>query len=173
MQAEAAVPLPCTALVRRVFTRVHVATGGLGGAEIVLEKDLLSLGTCALMSREQPMNSPVLFPDHDNVKLVHSFEELVATPFSGSVNALCWQRTLPGDFAEVVRELRAGEGITTLDDAELEALPVSAQGRVAIGVLLEDLRLLRARDLDPVLDCINGYLRDETPGPIATDVYSF
>jgi len=50
---------------------------------------------------------------------------------------------------------------------------VSAAGRAAIDILLEDQRLLRDHDRDPVLNCINGYLRDENPGPVPTDVFSF
>ncbi|MBC8001589.1 MAG: hypothetical protein H7X97_03280, partial [Opitutaceae bacterium] len=40
-------------------------------------------------------------------------------------------------------------------------------------ILIEDQRILRERDLDPVLNCINGYPRDENPGPVPTDVFSF
>jgi hypothetical protein len=39
--------------------------------------------------------------------------------------------------------------------------------------MLEDQRLLRAHQLDPVLNCIAGYPRDEEPGPVVTDVFSF
>jgi hypothetical protein len=107
------------------------------------------------------------------IKRVKSFDELVTTPFADGVNALCWQRTLSGNFSEVVERLAVGKGITTLDDSQLNALSVSAEGRAAIDILLEDQRLLRALDLEPVLDCINGYIRDEDPGPVSTDVYSF
>ncbi len=107
------------------------------------------------------------------IQRVQSFPELVATPFAGGVNALCWERALPGDFAAVVAQLGTGEGITTLDEARLLALPVSTKGRAAIDFMLEDQRLLRAHDLDPVLNCIHGYPRDEEPGPIITDVFSF
>ena len=110
---------------------------------------------------------------YPRIKQVNSFHELVATPFADGVNALCWPRTLPGDFREVAEKLEVGEGITTLDAARLRALPVSAAGRAAIEVLLEDQRLLREHDLDPVLNCINGYPRDEDPGPVPTDVFSF
>ena len=104
---------------------------------------------------------------------VKSFHELITTPFGKSVNALCWPRTLPGDFGEVVEHLGVGEGIVTLDDARLNRLPVSARGRAAIDVLLEDLRLLREHDRAPVLNCIHRYPRDEAPGPVSTDVFSF
>ncbi len=107
------------------------------------------------------------------IKRVHSFHELVTTPFGGGINALCWPRTLLGDFSEVVAHLGEGEGITTLDDARLASLPVSAAGRAAIEVLLEDQRLFREHHLDPVLNCIYGYPRDEEAGAVATDVFSF
>jgi len=38
---------------------------------------------------------------HPCVKIVGSFDELVSTPFSGAVNALCWPRTLAGDFVQI------------------------------------------------------------------------
>ena len=111
-------------------------------------------------------------PGYTRIKTVNSFSELVSTPFADGVNALCWQRTLPGDFNEVVDHLGAGEGITTLDEARLLSLPASAAGRAAIAILLEDQRLLREHDLDPVLNCIHAYPRDEDTA-LSTDVYSF
>ena len=110
---------------------------------------------------------------NDRVRVVNSFQELVSTGFGGGVNALCWSRPLEGDFAEVVRLLGPGEGIVTLDEAVLRGLPVSAAGRVAIEHLLEDQRLLQSRELDPVLNCIHGYPRDENAGPVPTHVFSF
>jgi hypothetical protein len=118
--------------------------------------------------------SPLLLPPgYPRIQVVHSFHELATTRFVGGVNALCWPRTLPGDFAEIVAHLRVGVGITTLDEAELQALPVSPAGRTAIDCLLEDQRLLRELELDPVLDAVNGYTPDEDPGPLRTDVCSF
>jgi len=111
--------------------------------------------------------------DNRRLQRVHSFEELLTTRFTGGVNALCWPRTLTGDFREVVDQLCVGEGITTLDDAKLISLPVSPAGQAAVEILLEDQRLLREHGLDPVLNCINGYPRDEQPGPVSTDVFSF
>jgi hypothetical protein len=119
------------------------------------------------------MHAFTLPPGYPRIKQVKSFRELVTIPFAGGVNALCWERTLPGNFGEVVDQLGVGKGITTIDDARLHALPVSAAGGVAIGILLEDQRLLREHGLAPVLDCIDGYLRDEGPGAVCTDVYSF
>ena len=111
--------------------------------------------------------------DYPSIQRVNSFRELVATPFANGVNALCWPRILPGDFGEVVERLGAGEGIVSLDDAWLGSLGVSVAGREAIEVLLEDLRLLRECDRDPVLNCIHSYPRDEDAGPVRTDVFSF
>ena len=111
--------------------------------------------------------------DYARIKRVHSFEELVTTPLAQGVNALCWQRTLTGDFGEVVTLLGGGEGIRALDEACLRALPLSAAGRVARDELLADLRRLQEHALDPVLNCIDGYPRDEEPGPVVTDVFSF
>lgn len=111
--------------------------------------------------------------DYRRIKVVGSFNELVTTPFADGINALCWPRSLPGDFAEVVARLGAGEGIVTLDDTQLASLAVSAAGRMAIDVLLEDQRRLRDHARDPVLNCIHGYPRDEEPGPVRTDVFSF
>ncbi len=119
------------------------------------------------------MNPLFTLPDYHRIKQVQSFDELVSTPFAEGVNALCWQRTLPGDFGEVLNHFVGGEAIVTLDDARLLALPVSAAGRVAVDILLADLQLLRAHELDPVLNCINGYPRDESSGPVPTDVFSF
>jgi hypothetical protein len=117
-----------------------------------------------------PLNLP---PDYRRIRRVGSFRELVTTPFGDGVNALCWERALPGDFGEVVGRLGGGEGIVALDEARLRALNVSAAGRAEIEVLLEDLRRLREHERDPVLNCIHGYPRDEAPGAVATDVFSF
>ena len=119
------------------------------------------------------LSSPALPPEYSCIKVVKSFEELASTRFENPVNALCWPRSLQGNFREVVEKLGAGEGITTLDESLLHSLPLSEDGRVAIDILLEDLRLLRERDLDPVLNCIHGYPRDEDSAPVLTDVFSF
>ena len=117
--------------------------------------------------------TPFTLPGYARIKRVRSFHELVTTRFADGVNALCWERTLSGDFGEVADGLGGSEGILTLDDERLPALPVSAAGRAAIGILLDDLRLLRDHGAAPVLNCIHGYPRDEEPGPVPTDVYSF
>lgn len=119
------------------------------------------------------MTSPTSPPAHPRIRVVGGFHELLNTPFADGVNALCWPRVLPGDFGEVVKLLSPGDGIVPLDEELLRSLPLGAAGRVAAEVMLEDLRLLREQDLDPELNCIHHYLRDETDCPITTDVFSF
>lgn len=122
-----------------------------------------------------PPLSPLFTPPsgYHRVKVVGSFDELAATPFAGGVNALCWPRMLPGNFREVVVQLGLGEGIATLDEARLRSLSLTAAGQAAVEILVEDLQRLRALGLAPTLDCIQGYPRDEEPGPVPLDVYSF
>lgn len=112
-------------------------------------------------------------PDYFRIKPVHSFAELVSTPFADGLNALCWPRVLAGDFAEVVAKLGEGEEIETIEEEQLLNLPVGAAGRTAIVAMLEDLRRLREHEREPVLNCIHSYPRDEGPGPVRTDVFSF
>ena len=119
------------------------------------------------------MTLPALPSDYAGIKVVRNFHELATTAFANGVNALCWPRVLTGDFGEVVELLGSGDGIATLDEPQLRNLPASVDGRTAIGILLEDQRLLRELDRDPALNCIHCYLRDEAPGPVSTDVFSF
>lgn len=111
--------------------------------------------------------------DYPRIRRVSSFQELVDTPFTDGVNALCWERELPGDFSEVVACLGSGEGITQLDEELLRDLNVSPAGKMAVARLITDLQLLREHGLSPELNCIHGYPRDEEPEVVATDVYSF
>ncbi len=118
--------------------------------------------------------TPMLAPgESSRVRLVSSFEELANSPFGGEVNALCWPRTLPGDFAAVCTAVSAGDEMQTLDEDTLRSLRLDAAGRQAVDILIEDLGRLRALGLAPVLDCIRAYPRDESGGPVSTDVYSF
>ena len=121
---------------------------------------------------KQRNSSPILPPDFDCIRVVHSFDELASTPFGDGVNALCWPRVLDGDFAEVVEKIGSGDGITILDERMLQCLHLSEAGRLAVGKMLEDERLLSDLGLDPVLNCIHGYPRDDD-GPLSTDVFSF
>jgi len=119
------------------------------------------------------MTAIVPVPDHSRVKVVASFQELLDTPFSEGVNAVCWPRFLDGNFAEVIASLGEGEGITPLDEARLQSLPASTHGRAAIELMLADLRRLRDHGFAPELNCIHAYPRDEEAGAVATDVFSF
>ena len=107
------------------------------------------------------------------VRVVNSFAELVSTPFGDGVNALCWPRSLAGDFDEITARLGPVDEITGLDEDDLLALDLSPAGRVARATLIEDLRLLREHGLAPNLDCIPAYPRDDGSGPVPIDVYSF
>ena len=107
------------------------------------------------------------------VRQVRSFTELLATPFAGDVNALCWERTLPGDYAEVIAKLGPGQGIVTIDDERLQALDLSPAGQLAAEALLADQELLRAHDLAPSLNCIHDCIRGVDAGTVPTDVLSF
>lgn len=107
------------------------------------------------------------------VRLVASFEELVTTRFSDGVNALCWPRTLVGDFADVVNHLVVGQGITHLEAETLRSLPLSPAGEAAVETMLADHRLLSEHGLLPTLDCIHGYVQAEETGPVRTDVCSW
>ena len=124
--------------------------------------------------------------DYDRIKVVHSFAELINTPLRDGVNAICWQRHLQGDFDEVVAALlRNGDDdadddssasidrISNIEPAHLRRLNLSAAGQIAIDILIEDLRLLREHGLEPSLDCIHYYTRDDPAALVATDVYSF
>jgi hypothetical protein len=107
------------------------------------------------------------------VRPVGSFAELRATPFAGDVNALCWERTLPGDYAEVIAKLGPGKGIVAIDDDRLQALDLSPAGQLAAAALLADQALLRAHDLAPALNCIYDCVRGPDAGIVPTDVLSF
>lgn len=109
------------------------------------------------------------------IKRVASFQELLEARFEEGVNALCWERKLDGDFAEVVERFGVGRGITALEEEQLRELSksLSDAGRVAIGAILEDLQRLRERELLPELNAVNGYVQREQTGPVRTDVCSF
>jgi hypothetical protein len=110
---------------------------------------------------------------YSRIRRVNSFQELVNTPFAAGINALCWERALVGDFAEVVERLGVSAEVAPIDEARLRGLSVSATGRAAIEILLEDQRLLREHGAAPVLNCFRGYPQDEERQIVATDVYSF
>lgn len=105
--------------------------------------------------------------------VVETFAALVRRPLNDGNNALCWRRTLAGDFAEVARRLAPTEGVVDVDAATLANLPLSAPGRVAADVMRDDLHALAGLGREPLLSCVASYPRDERRLPIATDVMSF
>ena len=121
----------------------------------------------------EPVSPFILTPGYDRIKAVQSFHELVTTPFRDGINALCWPRTLSGDFREVAGALGSDEGIVTVDEACLADLPLSEAGKVARTALLADQRLLRLFDLQPTLDCVHGGPRETGEGLFPTDVCSW
>ncbi len=112
-------------------------------------------------------------PGQPRVRLVRSFEELRTTRFADGVNALCWERALPGDYAEVIAKLGPGEGIVALEDERIRALELSPAGKVAAEAMLADQQLLRDHDLAPSLNCVYDCVRGPDAGTVPTDVTSF
>jgi hypothetical protein len=104
---------------------------------------------------------------------VTNFEDLVATPFHGATNAICWNRTLTGDFGEIAKKVELNENITVLEPEQLCALQLSEQGQLARAIILHDLKLLTAHGAAPTLNLIRCYDRDEALPFFPTDVYSF
>ncbi len=119
------------------------------------------------------MSALVLPQDYPRLRVVAGFAELSSASFEDGVHALCWQRELSGDFGEIVRHFAGNEGITSIDVDQLIGLALSPTGRVAAAVLVEDLRCLQALGLQPELNVINGYRREEKPGPVPRDVMSW
>ena len=109
----------------------------------------------------------------NQIQLVTTFNELVATPFVGNINAMCWERKLIGDFAEIVEKIKPTENITSIEPDELLALELSEQGNLARQTILADWDLLKAHGAQPSLNIIKYYDRDDTHPLIPTDVYSF
>ena len=111
---------------------------------------------------------------YSRIKVAGSFEELVNFPFGPEVNAICWPRDLAGNFDELAGAFSRERTVTSLDDDRLRGVRegLSPAGRAALDVLLEDQRLLRDHGLNPSLECVPRYLRDED-AVVPTDVYSF
>ncbi|HWV65139.1 hypothetical protein, partial [Chitinophaga sp.] len=109
----------------------------------------------------------------NQIHCVTNFKDLVATPFNGAINAVCWPRKLTGDFSEIVKKVELSGNITEIEEEELHALQLSEQGQLAREILLNDLEALKAHGASPILNVINYYDRDDTYPFFPTDVYSF
>jgi hypothetical protein len=114
-----------------------------------------------------------LLQKETQIKRVTQFQDLVAEPFSGSINALCWSRELVGDFAEIVNKVELTDNITVLEEAELRELDLSEAGQLAREILLHDMQLLTAHGAAPTLNVIKYYERDDSFPLFPTDVYSY
>jgi hypothetical protein len=112
-------------------------------------------------------------PAKDQIHTVTNFNDLVATPFSGEMNAICWNRELKGDFLEIINKVALKGNITVLDEEQLNALQLSKQGQMARELLLNDLIVLKAHGAAPTLNVIQHYERDDSFLFFPTDVYSF
>ena len=117
--------------------------------------------------------TPYIPPAENQIRHVTNFQDLVSTPFSGVVNAICWTRQLQGDFSEIVKKVALSGNITTIELANLCELQLSEQGRLAREILLNDLKLLTAHGASPVLNVIKHYDQDDDYPFFPTDVYSF
>lgn len=104
---------------------------------------------------------------------VSTFSELVDTCFQGDVNVLCWERSLDGDFKELVSKLRLEEDITEVSCEDLLSLKLSEKGDRARAIILNDLKLLTDFGAAPCLNLLRCYERDEAFDFISTDVYSY
>jgi hypothetical protein len=107
------------------------------------------------------------------IHCVTNFQDLVSTPFNGVINAICWTRTLTGDFSEIVKKVALHGNITTIEQEELCELQLSEQGQLAREILLNDLKALKAHGASPILNVISNYDRDDAYPFFPTDVYSF
>jgi hypothetical protein len=109
----------------------------------------------------------------ESIKQVASFEELITTDFAGSINAICWERTLDGDFAEIVNKLTYIENTIQIDEEQLRQLLLSPNGQLARKTLLEDFQQLKAIGASPELNVLKDYEKDEDFTVFPKDVYSF
>ncbi|WP_353146490.1 DUF1826 domain-containing protein [Chryseobacterium sp.] len=113
------------------------------------------------------------FSDHHQIGVVSTFSELVNTHFQGTMNAICWNRNLNGNFEEIVFKLRLKENITDVSAEDLLRLELSEQGNLARAIILNDLQVLADFGASPTLNLLKCYDRDEEFDFISTDVYSY
>lgn len=104
---------------------------------------------------------------------VSSIETLLATPFEGTVNAVCLARELNGDFSEIISKISLTDKVIVVDTAMLLALDLSEQGQLAREIVLNDFEALTAYGEAPMINIITSYERDESFPFFPTDVYSF
>src|SRR4051812_36382930 len=95
-------------------------------------------------------------PPHaeNQIHYVTNFLDLVSTPFNGIINAICWTRTLTGDFSEIVKKVKLSGNITAIEQEDLRELQLSEQGQLAREILLNDWKVLKAHGASPILNVI-------------------
>ncbi|KMQ64475.1 hypothetical protein ACM46_09390 [Chryseobacterium angstadtii] len=113
------------------------------------------------------------FSSNHQIEVVSSFSELVNTQFKGTINAICWDRKLAGDFKEIVNQLQLKENVTEVYPEDLLSLQLSENGNAAREIILNDLQLLTDFGALPSLNLLKNYDRDEEFDFISTDVYSY
>lgn len=113
------------------------------------------------------------FSDNNQIGVVATFSELVNTNFQGTVNAICWERNLVGNFKEIVSKLQLKDNITEVYSEDLLALQLTENGSIARKIILNDLQLLTDFGASPSLNLLKNYERDDEFDFISTDVYSF
>ena len=109
----------------------------------------------------------------NQVQCVTNFENFLATPFEGEINAICFSRDLGGDFSEIVAKVQMEENIVVLEVADLLSFELSKSGQTARDILINDMKKLQAHGAKPILNVIKCYEKDEDFPLLPTDVYSF
>jgi hypothetical protein len=114
-------------------------------------------------------------PSHKerHIQYVTNFQDFVSASFHGDINAICWSRTLQGDFSEILKQVALTGDITEIGPEEICNLSLSEQGRLAREILLNDLNILTANGASPIINVIKCYERDDAYPFLPTDVYSF
>lgn len=111
--------------------------------------------------------------NNSQIRSVSSFNELVNTPLYGAMNALCWNRNLVGDFAEIVKKLALDDNMREVSPEDLLELNLSEEGQLARTLILNDLNLLKEYGASPILNVIKHYEKDDAFPFFPTDVYSY
>lgn len=114
-----------------------------------------------------------LSSSENQIHFVTNFQDLVATPFNGDINAICWSRKLTGEFFELINKIKLTGNIAAIEQEELLELELSEQGQLARKIILDDWNLLKSHGASPILNIIKNYDRDDTYPFFPTDVYSF
>ncbi|MCG9879339.1 MAG: hypothetical protein MH472_01955 [Bacteroidia bacterium] len=107
------------------------------------------------------------------IRRFKTIDECLQTPFSGIVNAHVFERTLDGDFEEIIVSVNSTDKMVELDIDLLSKLRLSEAGERAKAQLIEDYRYLQNMGASPTLNLIKCYDRDEVFPFFPTDVYSF